>query len=212
MCIRDRLKDKLNPVTVLHGTKTNINRSKPPTSRSIHMSNLSDLKPGIWNVDASHSEVGFTARHLMVSKVRGQFKDFAAVVTVAQPFDRSTLEATVQMASIDTNSTDRDTHVKSADFFDVDNNPVMTFKSTKVSDNTLEGLLTIKGITKPASFDLDFGGVSADPWRGIRAGFEATTELNRKDFDLSWNVAVEGGGVLVGEKVKIVLDVQLVLA
>jgi len=174
------------------------------------MSNLSDLKPGIWNVDASHSEVGFTARHLMVSKVRGQFKDFAAVVTVAQPFEQSSVEATVQMASVDTNSADRDTHVKSGDFFDVDNHPVMTFKSTKVSDHSLEGLLTIKGVSKPVSFDLDFGGVSADPWGGTRAGFEATTEINRKDFGLSWNVAVEGGGVLVGEKVKIVLDVQLV--
>jgi polyisoprenoid-binding protein YceI len=174
------------------------------------MSNLSDLKPGIWNVDASHSEVGFVARHLMVSKVRGQFKDFSAVVTVAQPFELSTVEATVQMASIDTNSADRDTHVKSGDFFDVENNPVMTFTSTKVSDETLEGLLTIKGTTKPVSFDLDFGGVSADPWGGTRAGFEATAEINRKDFDLSWNVAIEGGGVLVGEKVKITLDVQLV--
>jgi polyisoprenoid-binding protein YceI len=174
------------------------------------MSNLSDLKPGIWNVDASHSEVGFIARHLMVSKVRGQFNDFAAVVTVAQPFELSTVEATVQMASVDTNSTDRDTHVKSADFFDVENNPAMTFKSTKVSDNTLEGVLTIKGVSKPVSFDLEFGGVSADPWGGTRAGFEATTEINRKDFGLSWNVAIEGGGVLVGEKVKITLDVQLV--
>ena len=174
------------------------------------MSNLSDLKPGIWNVDAAHSEVGFTARHLMVSKVRGQFKDFAAVVTLAQPFEQSSVEATVQMASVDTNSADRDTHVKSGDFFDVDNHPVMTFKSTKVSDHSLEGLLTIKGVSKPVSFDLDFGGVSADPWGGTRAGFEATTEINRKDFGLSWNVAVEGGGVLVGEKVKIVLDVQLV--
>jgi polyisoprenoid-binding protein YceI len=176
------------------------------------MSNLSDLKPGIWNVDASHSEVGFIARHLMVSKVRGQFNDFAAVVTVAQPFELSTVEATVQMASVDTNSTDRDTHVKSADFFDVENNPAMTFKSTKVSDNTLEGVLTIKGVSKPVSFDLEFGGVSADPWGGTRAGFEATTEINRKDFGLSWNVAIEGGGVLVGEKVKITLDVQLVQA
>jgi polyisoprenoid-binding protein YceI len=176
------------------------------------MSNLSDLKPGIWNVDASHSEVGFVARHLMVSKVRGQFNDFAAVVTVAQPFELSTVEATVQMASVDTNSTDRDTHVKSADFFDVENNPAMTFKSTKVSDNTLEGVLTIKGVSKPVSFDLEFGGVSADPWGGTRAGFEATTEINRKDFGLSWNVAIEGGGVLVGEKVKITLDVQLVQA
>jgi len=174
------------------------------------MSNLSDLKPGIWNVDASHSEVGFTARHLMVSKVRGQFKDFAAVVTVAQPFALSTVEATVQLASIDTNSADRDTHLKSADFFDVENNPVMTFKSTKVTDASLEGVLTIKGVSKPVSFDLEFGGVSADPWGGTRAGFEASTEINRKDFGLSWNVAVEGGGVLVGEKVKIVLDVQLV--
>ena len=176
------------------------------------MSNLSDLKPGIWNVDASHSEVGFIARHLMVSKVRGQFNDFAAVVTVAQPFELSTVEATVQMASVDTNSTDRDTHVKSADFFDVENNPAMTFKSTKVSDNTLEGVLTIKGVSNPVSFDLEFGGVSADPWGGTRAGFEATTEINRKDFDLSWNVAIEGGGVLVGEKIKIALDVELVQA
>jgi polyisoprenoid-binding protein YceI len=174
------------------------------------MSNLSDLKPGTWTVDASHSEVGFVARHLMVSKVRGQFKDFSAVVTVAQPFEHSTVEATVQMASIDTNSADRDTHVKSGDFFDVENNPVMTFTSTKVTDDALEGLLTIKGTTKPVSFDLDFGGVSADPWGGTRAGFEATAEINRKDFDLSWNVAIEGGGVLVGEKVKIILDVQLV--
>jgi polyisoprenoid-binding protein YceI len=176
------------------------------------MSSLSDLKPGIWNVDASHSEVGFTARHLMVSKVRGQFKDFAAVVTVAQPFELSTVEATVQMASVDTNSTDRDTHVKSADFFDVENNPAMTFTSTKVSDNTLEGLLTIKGISRQVSFDLEFGGISADPWGGTRAGFEATTEINRKDFGLSWNVALDGGGALVGEKVKIILDVQLVQA
>lgn len=174
------------------------------------MSNLSDLKPGIWNVDASHSEVGFTARHLMVSKVRGQFKDFAAVVTVAQPFELSTVEATVRMASIDTSSADRDAHVKSPDFFDVENNPTMTFTSTRVTDQSLEGLLTIKGVSKQVRFDLDFGGVSADPWGGTRAGFEAITEINRKDFDLSWNVAIEGGGMLVGEKVKIVLDVQLV--
>jgi polyisoprenoid-binding protein YceI len=174
------------------------------------MSNLSDLKPGIWNVDASHSEVGFTARHLMVSKVRGQFKDFTAVVTVAQPFEQSTVEATVQLASIDTNSADRDAHVKSPDFFDVENNPTMTFKSTRVTDHNLEGLLTIKGVSKPVSFDLDFGGVSADPWGGTRAGFEATAEINRKDFGLTWNVAIEGGGALVGEKVKITLDVQLV--
>ena len=176
------------------------------------MTNLSDLTAGTWNVDASHSEVGFAARHLMVSKVRGQFKDFAAVVTVGHPFNQSTVEATVQMASVDANSADRDAHLRSPDFFDVENHPAMTFKSTKVSNDALEGNLTIKGITKPVTFDLDFGGVSADPWGGTRAGFEATTEINRKDFDLSWNAAIEGGGVLVGEKVKIALDVELVRA
>jgi len=174
------------------------------------MSNLSDLKPGIWTVDAAHSEVGFTARHLMVSKVRGQFKDFAAVVTVAQPFEQSTVEATVQLGSVDTNGADRDAHLKSPDFFDVENNPTMVFKSTKVTDDTLEGLLTIKGVSKQVIFDLDFGGESADPWGGVRAGFEATTEINRKDFGLAWNVAIEGGGVLVGEKVKIALDIELI--
>jgi len=173
---------------------------------------LSELKPGTWNVDAAHSEVGFIARHLMVSKVRGQFKDFAAVVTLAQPFEQSTVQATVQLASIDTGSADRDTHLRSADFFDVGNNPVMGFTSTKVTNDALEGELTIKGVTRPVSFALDFGGISADPWGGTRAGFEATTEINRKDFGLSWNVGIEGGGVLVGEKVKIVLDVQLVQA
>jgi polyisoprenoid-binding protein YceI len=176
------------------------------------MSNLSDLTAGTWNIDAVHSEIGFTARHLMVSKVRGQFKDFAAVVTVAQPFEQSTVEATVQLASIDTNSPDRDTHLRSADFFDIENHPVMTFKSTKVTNDSLVGDLTIKGITRAVSFDLDFGGVSADPWGGTRAGLEATAEINRKDFDLTWNVAIEGGGVLVGEKVKIALDVELVHA
>ena len=176
------------------------------------MSSLSDLTPGTWTVDPAHSEVGFIARHLMVSKVRGQFKDFAAVVTVAQPFEQSTVEAAVQLASIDTNSADRDTHLRSGDFFDIENNPAMTFKSTKVTDNSLEGDLTIKGITRPVTFDLEFGGLSADPWGGTRAGFEATTEINRKDFDLTWNVAIEGGGLLVGEKVKIALDVELVQA
>ena len=176
------------------------------------MSNLSDLKPGIWNVDASHSDIGFAARHLMVSKVRGQFKDFAAVVKVAKPFEESTVEATVQMASIDTNSADRDVHLKSADFFDVEKNHTMTFKSSTVTNNSLAGALTINGITKPVGFDLDFGGISADPWGGTRVGFEATTEINRKDFDLSWNAAIEGGGVLVGEKVKIALDVELIRA
>jgi len=176
------------------------------------MTSLSDLTPGTWNVDASHSELGFVARHLMVTKVRGQFKDFDATVNIGTQFEDSQVQATVQLASVETGSTDRDGHLKSADFFDVENNPVMTFRSTKVTSNTLEGDLTIKGITRPVVFDLDFNGVSKDPWGGTRAGFEAKTEINRKDFGLEWNVAIEGGGVLVGEKVRINLDVQLVQA
>jgi polyisoprenoid-binding protein YceI len=177
------------------------------------MSNLSDLTAGTWNVDALHSEIGFAARHVMVSRIRGHFNEFAAVVTIAQPFEQSTVEATVQMGSVDTHSASRDTHVMSADLFDVENNPTMTFKSTMVTDDSLRGDLTIKGITKPVSFDLDFGGIcAADPWGGTRAGFEATTQINSKDFDLKWNRGLAVGGVLIGEKVKIALYVELVRA
>src|SRR6185312_16133452 len=171
------------------------------------MTSVSELSPGTWTVDPAHSEVGFVARHLMVSKVRGSFKELEATVSVGDSFDTSSVQATVQLASIDTGSADRDAHLRSADFFDVENHPAMTFVSTSVSSDKLVGDLTIKGVTRQVAFDLDFAGVSPDPWGGTRAGFEATTEINRKDFGLTWNVAVEGGGVLVGEKVKIVLDV-----
>ncbi|PWJ24032.1 polyisoprenoid-binding protein YceI [Branchiibius hedensis] len=176
------------------------------------MTTLKDLTPGVWTVDPSHSTVGFLARHLMVSKVRGSFTEFTADVKIGEQFEDSTVSATVQLASVSTGSEDRDGHLKSPDFFDVENNPTMTFTSTKVTPDTLEGDLTIKGVTKPVTFELEFDGVSADPWGGTRAGFEATTEINRKDFGLTWNVAVEGGGVLVSEKVKINLDIQLVKA
>jgi polyisoprenoid-binding protein YceI len=186
------------------------------------MSKLSDLKAGTWNADASHSEVGFTARRALVSKIRGQFKDFAAVVTIGRPFEQSTVEATVQMASVDTSGADRDTDLKrgadrdtdlkSADFLDVKNHPTMTFKSTKVTDNSLEGDLTIRGITKPVTFDLDFVGISDDPLGGTRAGFEATTEIDSKDFDLTWTLGVEGARVPLGEKVKIAMDLELIQA
>jgi polyisoprenoid-binding protein YceI len=176
------------------------------------MSTLQNLTPGTWTVDPSHSEVGFVARHLMVTKVRGTFSDFAAEVTIAEPFEDSTATATVQLASVETRSADRDAHLKSADFFDVENNPEMTFVSTKVTPDTLVGDLTIKGVTKPVTFDLEFNGVTPDPWGGTRAAFEATTEVNRKDFGLVWNVAVEGGNLLVSEKVKLHLDIQLVQA
>jgi polyisoprenoid-binding protein YceI len=170
------------------------------------------LPTGTWTVDASHTEVGFTARHLMVSKVRGSFSDVEGTVTVAEPFSASSVRAAVRLASVDTGSADRDAHLKSADFFDVENNPEMTFVSTEVTEDTLKGDLTIKGVTRPVEFDLEFGGVATDPWGNTKAGFEAETEINRKDFGLEWNVALEGGGVLVSEKIKIKLDVQLLKA
>jgi polyisoprenoid-binding protein YceI len=176
------------------------------------MASINDLPAGTWNIDASHSELGFTARHLMVTKVRGKFNEFEGAAKVADDVTASQVTAVVQLASIDTGSADRDAHLKSGDFFDVENNPTMSFISTEVTEDTLKGDLTIKGVTKPVEFDLEFNGLATDPWGNQKAGFEASTEINRKDFGLEWNVALEGGGVLVSEKIKINLDVQLVKA
>ena len=176
------------------------------------MTSITELPAGTWNVDASHSELGFVARHLMVTKVRGQFKEFEGTVKVGDDLASSQVTAVVQLASVDTGSADRDNHLRSADFFDVENNPTMSFTSTEVSEDALKGDLTIKGVTKPVEFDLAFNGLATDPWGNTKAGFEASTEINRKDFGLEWNVALEGGGVLVSEKVKINLDIQLVKA
>ncbi|HEV7171861.1 YceI family protein [Pedococcus sp.] len=176
------------------------------------MASITELPTGTWTVDASHSELGFVARHLMVTKVRGQFKEFEGTVKVGDSLTDSQVSAVAQLASIDTGSADRDAHLKSADFFDVENNPTMSFTSTEVTADSLKGDLTIKGVTKPVVFDLEFGGLATDPWGNQKAGFEATAEINRKDWGLEWNVALEGGGVLVSEKIKINLDIQLLKA
>ena len=178
------------------------------------MSNFSDLTPGVWTVDPSHSIVGFTARHLMISKVRGRFTSFTGTVTVAEnPLD-SQVEASVDLSSVTTGDEQRDAHLKSADFFDVDTHPTMTFTSTAIKDiggdYVLSGDLTVAGTTRNVDFELSFDGVQQDPWGGTRAGFTAETEISRKDWELTWNVALETGGVLVGDKVKIELDVELV--
>lgn len=176
------------------------------------MASITELPAGTWTVDASHSELGFVARHLMVTKVRGQFKEFEGTVKVGESLTDSQVSAVAQLASIDTGSADRDAHLRSADFFDVENNPTMSFTSTEVTAETLKGDLTIKGVTKPVVFDLEFGGLATDPWGNQKAGFEATAEINRKDWGLEWNVALEGGGVLVSEKIKLNLDIQLLKA
>lgn len=180
------------------------------------MSNIAELTPGTWNVDAAHSSVGFVARHLMVTKVRGRFASFNGAVTVSEDPLKSKVEATVDMASVTTGDAGRDGHLQNADFFEAEKYPTMKFVSTDIvangSDYVLKGDLTIKAVTKPVAFELEFDGVAVDPWNNTKAGFSAETEINRKDFGLDFNVALEAGGVLVGEKVKVQLDVQLVKA
>ena len=173
---------------------------------------LANLTPGTWAVDPAHSDVAFVARHLMVTKVRGRFTDVSGTVTVADDFAASTVSAAAAVASVDTGNADRDAHLRSADFFDAETYPEITFVSTAVTPDSLTGDLTIKGVTKPVTFDLDFGGVATDPWGNTKAAFEARTDVSRKDWGLTWNAALEGGGVLVSDKVTISLDIQLVKA
>jgi polyisoprenoid-binding protein YceI len=175
-------------------------------------SGLSALTAGSWTVDAGHSNVGFVVRHLMVAKVRGNFTEFAGTITVAENPLESKVEATVQIASITTNDEGRDGHLKSADFFEVEQYPTMNLVSTSIvargADYVLHADLTIKGVTKSVAFDLEFDGVVQDPWGNTKAGFTAETEISRKDFGLEWNAALETGGVVVGDKVKIVLEIE----
>ena len=175
---------------------------------------LADLTPGTWTVDPTHSTVGFTARHLMITKVRGTFTDFDGVVTVADAPLESSVVANVRLASVDTGNADRDAHLRTSDFFDTDANAEMTLRSTGIredgGDYVLVGDLTIAGQTHPVEFALTFDGVTVDPFGNTKAGFEASTEINRSDWGLSFNMALETGGVLVSEKIRIDLDIQLV--
>lgn len=178
------------------------------------MSAFTDLTPGIWTIDPSHTSLGFVARHLVVAKVRGRFGAVTGAITIAEDVLASSVTAQIDMASVDTGDTARDEHLRSADFFDVENHPSMTFTSTSVSgrgaDYVVTGDLTIRGVTRPVTLDLEFDGVSGDPWGGTRAGFTATAEIDRRDWGLEWNVALDTGGVLVGEKVKLQLDIEAV--
>jgi len=180
------------------------------------MATVHDLTPGDWNVDTSHSAVGFVGRHLMISKVRGRFNTFSGVIHVPEDPLQATVEATVELDSVTTGDETRDAHLRSADFFNTEQHPTMTFRSTGLKadgdDYILTGDLTFGGQTRSVDFDLEFDGVEKDPWGGTRAGFTATAEISRKDWNLTWNVALETGGVLVGDKVKIELEVEAVKA
>lgn len=168
---------------------------------------------GTWSIDASHSTVGFTVRHLGFSKVRGGFTDFEGTIVVAEDVAGSTADVTIQAASFDSADTSRDEHVRSADFLDVETHPTLTFRATDVKHvdgprYIVSGELTIRGTTQPVDLDVEYLGSDTDPFGNQKAGFEATTEIDREAFGLTWNAALESGGVLVGKKVAIELIVQ----
>jgi polyisoprenoid-binding protein YceI len=171
---------------------------------------------GSYDIDASHSRLGFAAKHAMVATVRGGFKVYSGEVHLdeAQP-ENSWAKVEIDAASIDTGNSDRDAHLRTPDFFDLENHPKITFTSTKV-DKTDEdvyillGDLTINGKTKPVSVEWELTGTSTDPWGGFRVGFEGKATVNRRDWGLAWNVALDKGGVLVSEKVKLEFDIAAV--
>ncbi|HVB41218.1 MAG TPA: YceI family protein [Streptosporangiaceae bacterium] len=170
---------------------------------------------GTWSIDALHSEVGFSVRHMMVSKVRGKFTKFAGEIVTGEDVLSSSVTAEIDLASIDTGADQRDGHLRSPDFFDTDNHPVMTYRSTGVradgDDFVLDGELTLKGVTKSVPLKLEVNGFGPDAYGGTRAGFTATGEINRQDFGVSWSNAMETGGVVVADKVALHLEIEAVL-
>jgi polyisoprenoid-binding protein YceI len=170
---------------------------------------------GTYALDASHSQVGFSVRHLMVSKTKGRFSDFAGTVHIAENPLESSVSVTIQANSIDTRDEQRDGHLRSGDFFDVEAWPTLTYESRSVRQvgegrYILEGDLTVKGITQPVPLELSFEGGAVDPWGGVRLGFSAKAELDREAFGLTWNAALETGGVVVGKKVSIEIEAEAI--
>lgn len=170
---------------------------------------------GTWTLDPAHTEIGFTVRHMMVSKVRGGFTSFQGTITTAENPLESSGTAVIDLASITTNNAQRDEHLRSADFFHVDSDPKMTFHTTSLRADgdgfVAVGELTIRGVTKPIELAVELGGIGPDAYGGTRLGLSATGTLNRSDFGVTWNAAIEGGGVVVSEKVQLSLEVEAVL-
>ena len=170
---------------------------------------------GTWDLDPAHSEVAFSVRHLMLSKVRGRFGTFSGSFVTADNPEDSHVEAVIDLSSIDTNSADRDAHLRSADFFDVDHHPTMSYRSTGIradgQDWVVDGELSLHGVTLPVSLQLELHGfLPESPFGDTRVGFTATGEINRDDFGITFNTALEGGGVGLGRKIQIALEIQAV--
>ncbi len=165
-----------------------------------------------WNLDPTHSEITFRVKHLMISNVKGSFKSFTAEMEAEDDsFSNAKVTATIQTDSIDTNNSDRDTHLKSEEFFNAEVNPTITFESDALNDE-ITGNLTVNGVTKPVKLEVDFGGINVDPWGNTKAGFSFEGKIKRSDFGLNWNAALEAGGVMVSDEVKIAGELQFVKA
>lgn len=169
-----------------------------------------DWTAGTWTIDPSHSEVGFSVRHL-VGKVRGKFDTFEGKVVTGDSVEQTRAEATIDLGSVNTGDENRDGHLKSGDFFDVETHGHMTFTTTSFDGEKATGDLTIKGVTRPVELEVEHTGIGGDPWGGTRIGFEATTTITRQDFSVNFNGIVDGSKVLVGDKVTITLGIEAVL-
>ena len=170
---------------------------------------------GTWTIDPVHSEVGFSVRHMMVSKVRGKFKTFSGQIVTGENPLNSSVTAEIELSSIDTGADQRDDHIRSADFFEVEKYPTMTYRSTGVradgDDFVVDGDLTLKGVTKQVPLTLELNGFGPDPYGGTRAGFTATTEINRRDFGVNFSAPMQNGGAVVADKITIHLEIEAVL-
>jgi polyisoprenoid-binding protein YceI len=169
-----------------------------------------------WNIDAVHSEVGFSVRHMMVSKVRGRFTAFSGQIVTGTDPTASSVTAEIELASINTGNEQRDEHIRSADFFEVETYPTMSYRSTGVravdGEYIVDGELTLKGVTKNVSLNLELNGFGPDPYGGTRAGFTATGEISRSEFNVSFNAPMASGGVVVSDKVTLHLEIEAVKA
>ena len=169
---------------------------------------------GTYSIDPSHSNVGFSVRHLGLSKVRGRFTTFTGTIEIAEEPTRSSVSVEIESGSIDTRDAKRDEHLRSADFFDAEQYPNLTYRSTGVTQQgstwQVDGELTINGVTKSVPLRVEFEGSGADPWGGQRIAFSATTEIDREAFGLTWNQALETGGLLVGKKIAVEIEVEAV--
>lgn len=171
-------------------------------------------RPGTWKVDAGHADVGFVGRHLLFTKVRGRFREVDATVRIADPIEHSSVEATIDMASVESGDAARDEHLRSSDLFDVATHPTATFRSTSLTVDgrrgSLTGDLTIKGVTRPVTLAVELLGALVDPWDAERAVVDASGRIDREDWGVTWNMALEAGGVLVSKEIDLVLHLELV--